>query len=301
MSSPQCPICNSTHSKIKFNARDHHYGNEGSWVERECSGCGSFFLDPLPDARELLRMYPDDTYYSFQLRPERPLRRRLLHMVGVRLGTREPALNEPGSVLDFGCGAGEFLVSMRRKGWTVSGVEVNPGAIRRARDLGLDVRPELSGESGFSDAKFDYIRANHSLEHLPNPGLIIQDFFRFLRPGGTLFIGVPTNDGFAARAFGKFWWYLSAPVHPVTFSTRGLIGLVERAGFTVTRVSTNSDWGSLTGSLQIFLNRNSARRSTEGLIFRIKPLLLIGQWLAKLQDVLGAGDKVELIAKKPER
>jgi hypothetical protein len=35
------------------------------------------------------------------------------------------------------------------------------------------------------------------------------------------------------------------------------------------------------------------------MLFRAKVPLLLGQWAAKLQDVLGVGDKLELIARKP--
>ena len=51
--------------------------------------------------------------------------------------------------------------------------------------------------------------------------------------------------------------------------------------------------------LQILLNRTSSRLSSEGMLFQAKVPLLLGQWAAKLQDVLGVGDKLELIARKP--
>lgn len=291
-----CPVCNSTRVARRFVARDAHYGNEGSWRERECADCGSFSLDPLPSQDELSRYYPEETYYSFRIREKSPFRQRIERWLGVTLQTRDPAFARPGRVLDFGCGAGEFLLRMRAQGWECHGVEVNDAAIRAAREMGFDVRPSISGADGFPDGYFDYVRANHALEHIVDPATTLREMRRVLRPGGTLFIGVPTRDGMNARLFGRYWWYLGAPVHPVTFSTRGLIELVERSGFRVRRVSTNSDYGSFAGSLQIFLNRRSRRRSSEGVIFAFRPLLLLGHWFAKLQDVLGVGDKLELIA-----
>jgi SAM-dependent methyltransferase len=292
----RCPVCHSPRESGRFQARDPHYGNSGRWWLRRCADCGSFCLDPMPSDADLLRMYPAETYYAYRIATGQPLRARLRRLLGVSLGTREPAFPAPGSVLDFGCGAGAFLLAMKAAGWTCAGVEVNDTALEVARSNGLRVEKTLGA---YSSSSFDYIRANHSLEHVSNPREVLEDMYRILKPGGTLFLGVPTNESQNARFFGRHWWYLGTPVHPVTFSTRGLVALVRDMGFEPTRISTNSDYGGTAGSLQIFLNRNSARRSTEGLIFAIKPLLLLGHWVAKLQDALGVGDKLEIIARKP--
>ncbi|MEO7987588.1 MAG: class I SAM-dependent methyltransferase, partial [Gemmatimonadales bacterium] len=241
-------------------------------------------------------MYPAESYYAFRLAPERPLRARLRRFLGVAPGTREPRFEAPGTVLDFGCGAGDFLIKMRTAGWSCAGVEVSDAAVEVARAQGLRVEKSLAA---YPAASFDYVRSNHSLEHLSDPRAALVEMFRVLKPGGTLFIGVPTNDGQNARLFGEHWWYLGAPVHPVTFSTRGLLTLMRDVGFEPVRVSTNSDFGSVAGSLQIYLNRHSSRRSSEGAIFAVKPLLLLGHWIARLQDAFGVGDKLEIVARKP--
>jgi SAM-dependent methyltransferase len=247
---------------------------------------------------ELLGMYPAESYYAFRLASVRPWRVRLRRLLGAALGTREPQFAAPGRMLDFGCGAGEFLLRMRAGGWDCAGVEVSDAALEVARSNGLRVEKSLAA---YRSSSFDYVRANHSLEHVTNPREVLEDMYRVLKPGGTLFLGVPTNESQNARLFGRHWWYLGAPVHPVTFSTRGLLALVRHVGFEPMRVSTNSDFGSTAGSLQIFLNRNSTRTSSQGMIFALKPLLLLGQWVAKLQDALGVGDKLELIARKSAR
>ncbi|HEY8259115.1 MAG TPA: class I SAM-dependent methyltransferase [Gemmatimonadales bacterium] len=292
----RCPVCDSPRDAGHFQARDPHYGNPGRWSIRRCADCGSFALDPMPTDDELLGMYPDDSYYAYRIQPDRPGRTRLKRLVGAAPGTREPEFDVPGRVLDFGCGAGDFLLRMQAAGWTCAGVEVSDAALEVARSHGLRVE---KGLAAYPSGSFDYVRANHSLEHVARPREALDEMYRVLAPGGTLFLGVPTNESQNARLFGEHWWYLGAPVHPVTFSTRGLLALLRAAGFEPVRVSTNSDFGSTAGSLQIYLNRHTTRRSSEGVVFALKPLLLLGHWVARLQDACGVGDKLEIVARKP--
>ena len=292
-----CPVCGSGQSERRFRARDPHYGNGGWWWERECAGCRSLFLDPMPGASDIPGFYPDDEYYAYRPGSRSRFKQAVMTALGCGSPTREPQFERPGKVLDFGCGAGDFLADARERGWECCGVEVSERAVAAAQERGLDVRHALAD---YPDASFDYVRANHSLEHVLDPPAVLREMHRVLKPGGTLFIGVPTRDGLPARIFGQYWWYLGAPVHPVTFSTAALTDLIRASGFRPVRVATHSDYGSITGSLQIYLNRHNGRTSSDGVLFRFKPALLLGHWSARLLDWAGMGDKLEIVALKPE-
>jgi SAM-dependent methyltransferase len=298
VSAAACPVCGSLQSTPQFRARDPHYGNEGWWWERECAQCRSLFLDPMPAPSEIPGFYPEDDYYAYRPAGSRSrLKHAVMTILGCGSSTREPNFVRPGRVLDFGCGAGDFLALERDRGWECCGVEVNERAIAAAQARGLEVRRSTAE---YPSNSFDYVRANHSLEHVLDPAAQLREMYRALKPGGTLFIGVPTRDGLPARIFGRYWWYLGAPVHPVTFSTAALTDLARAIGFRPVRIATNSDYGSIAGSLQIFLNRHSRRISSDGFLFRFKPALLVGHWAARLLDIAGLGDKLELVALKPE-
>lgn len=291
-----CPVCGGKESVRRFRARDPHYGNKGWWWQRECTGCRSLFLDPMPAPADMAGFYPEDDYYAYRPAAARSrVKQAVMTALGCATGTREPQFAQPGRVLDFGCGAGDFLVRLRDRGWQCSGVEVSERAITAAEGRGLEVRRSLGEYPG---ASFDYVRANHSLEHVLDPPAILREMFRVLKPGGTLFIGVPTRDGLPARMFGPHWWYLGTPVHPITFSTAALTDLLRAVGFRLVQIATNSDYGSVTGSLQIFLNRQTNRSSSDGVLFRFKPALLAGHWAARLLDTIGLGDKLEIVARK---
>lgn len=296
--SRNCPVCGKNDSIRKFEARDAHYGLAGSWWMRECRNCESLFLEALPPPGELERLYGND-YYAYDIKPQSKLKRLTQKLIGYNNQARDPDLSGPVKVLDFGCGAGEFLLRARARGWDPAGVENNEHARGVARRHQLDVRPEIVGPSGFEPNSFDYVRANHSLEHVVDPAKTLRDLNSVLKPGGTLFLGVPTASSENARLFGRSWWHVTAPLHTFIPSTRGLTELVGRAGFRIQRASTNGAYVGTAGSLQILLNNGNGRRSNEGVVFALKPLLLLGHWYAKLQDLRGVGDSLELIAIKP--
>jgi SAM-dependent methyltransferase len=237
-------------------------------------------------------------YYAYEIASPSKSKRLLHALLGYSTATRDPELPTQIRMLDFGCGAGEYLLRARKKGWSAFGVENNARAREVAARHGLDVRPTLLGADGFKPESFDYLRANHSLEHVLNPAETLADMWTALKPGGRLFIGVPTASSENARLFGASWWHVTAPLHTFIPSSAGLRGLVEAAGFRVDAMSTNGTYAGTAGSLQIMLNRGTPRRSHEGLLFRLRPLLLVGHWVSKLQDARGVGDSLELIATK---
>jgi SAM-dependent methyltransferase len=199
-------------------------------------------------------------------------------------------------MLDIGCGAGQYLLEMQAQGWVVYGAELSRAAAEAGRRAGLDIRGGELMQAGFGDAMFDFVRSNHSFEHIPNPEPVLAEIRRVLKPGGKLFIGVPNIEGAMARLFGRYWWYMGLPVHTYSYSPRNLSLLLERCGFRVERVRYYSDYGGTLGSLQIWLNRHRVPRSSDGWVVRSLLLRLPGQYLARLLDFFRMGDCIEVIA-----
>jgi SAM-dependent methyltransferase len=198
-------------------------------------------------------------------------------------------------MLDLGCGSGEFLAAWREKGWEVWGVEPSLKAAAVGREqYGLNIHGGSLLSAKLPAGHFDFIRSNHSFEHIPNPNEVMAELRRIIKPGGKLHIGVPNIDSLNGALFGKYWWYLGVPVHTFGYSVRTLAGMAEKHGFELERTQYNGDYSGVTGSLQILLNRNSGRRSSEGALMGFLPAKLAGQWLAKGINALGRGDAIEL-------
>jgi 2-polyprenyl-3-methyl-5-hydroxy-6-metoxy-1,4-benzoquinol methylase len=142
-------------------------------------------------------------------------------------------LPRPGAtLLDVGCGNGEFLAMARAAGWQVQGVDFDPLAVAAAHKRGLDVRQGGLEQVAHHAAHYDWITCSHVIEHVHDPVQWLQDMVKLLRPGATLWLQTPNIDSVGHEQFGADWRDLDAPRHLVIFNTRTLLQLFTRLGLT---------------------------------------------------------------------
>ena len=299
----RCPACEATTQRDVGVARDRHYGIQGEYRVAQCDSCELVFLNPMYEDSELARFYPQD-YYAYQdhSRELSPALRFVHQMLGFQDGTKDPIFERPGKVLDIGCGSGWFLSKRGSEGWQTCGVEISEAAARLgAEQAGLNIFRGTLLEAGFPADSFDYVRLNHSFEHISCPNETLREIYRILRPGGSVLIAVPNYSSLNARMFGRYWFYLGIPVHAFSYSANNLSRLLTRSGLEVRSVIHNSNYAGILGSFQIWLNRNNGKRSTEGFFINAVSLRVVSQWMAKIFDWFGQGDVIEAIAWKPLR
>jgi SAM-dependent methyltransferase len=297
----KCYLCESKDiANLYTNAVDRHYHIAGNYTLSKCNSCTLVFLNPMPDDSVLVNLYPDD-FYAYQDFEQKPswLKQLMIKFFLPSFETRDPKFSQPGKVLDIGCGSGEFLVKMRDLGWETNGVEVSSAAAKLGNErFGLDIFTGSLLESSFPDNYFDYIRSNHSLEHIYNPNQTISEIHRILKPGGKVHIGVPNINSFNAKMFGEYWWYLGAPVHTFNYSVKTLTEMLEKHGFAANNIFYNSNRAGIIGSIQIYLNRNSDKISTNGWVLNNKILIFLCDYIAKIFDFVRGGDSIEITFSK---
>ena len=100
---------------------------------------------------------------------------------------------KPKSILEVGCGAGEFLQKISLGVNYYLGLDFNEAALTSARQKGLNVRNE-----NIKDLKdsFDMIVLFEVLEHLESPYEILKAIESKLNPEGILLLAVPNPDGY---------------------------------------------------------------------------------------------------------
>jgi SAM-dependent methyltransferase len=147
-----------------------------------------------------------------------------------------------GSIVDVGCGTGEFLLAAKERGWESKGVEPIEKEAAFARERGLDVQAALLEESDLPQGSFDVVAALHVLEHVPAPADFLRSIARWARPGGLVAIEVPNFDSRLRRrshAFGG-WRHLRPLEHITHFTPGTLRQAFERAGLEPVRITSPS-------------------------------------------------------------
>ena len=95
------------------------------------------------------------------------------------------------SLLEVGCGRGEFLKHFKKLGLDVYGVDISPEAPDYQRDISIQICDIEAKGLPFPDKSFDIIYSKSLIEHLNNPDVYVSETVRVLKPGGLLLTLVP--------------------------------------------------------------------------------------------------------------
>ncbi|MCM3873347.1 MAG: methyltransferase domain-containing protein, partial [Pyrinomonadaceae bacterium] len=109
------------------------------------------------------------------------------------------------SVLDLGCGAG-MLALLKRKGITLTGVDLSPECAQSARRNGYDstFSADLS-HLPLPDASFDYVISLDVIGHIgfEEKDAVLAEIKRVLRPGGVTMHGIECIDRRAQKSYDE--------------------------------------------------------------------------------------------------
>ncbi len=157
---------------------------------------------------------------------------RLNRLLGKQFGNDA----QPWRILDFGCGAAEFLKQASLFGFATWGVDFSTTRATQALNQQISIIPSLDSYREDNTDPVHAISLFQVLEHLDQPRETLTDLADVLAPGGILIIEVP-NCGTdaevlgAPRSFEEF-----RNVHPLehinAFTPDTLTALVESIGLT---------------------------------------------------------------------
>lgn len=112
-----------------------------------------------------------------------PCAAKLVKRAGVRPGQR---------VLDVACGTGVVSVTAARIGAKVTGLDLTPELLERARENSRIAGVEVDWHEGdveklpFADAAFDVVLSEFGHIFAPRPEVALGEMLRVLKPGGTI-------------------------------------------------------------------------------------------------------------------
>jgi 2-polyprenyl-3-methyl-5-hydroxy-6-metoxy-1,4-benzoquinol methylase len=133
--------------------------------------------------------------------------------------------NQPDikSVLDYGCGTGEFASYLSKKGIRSSGVEPTKKAFDQANKAGVKLHKDLNKVEG----TFDAITLFHVLEHVEDYIKVLKDLKAKLNPGGLLVIAVPNYKSYDACYYKEKWAAWDVPRHLWHFKRQDFSSIAE--------------------------------------------------------------------------
>ncbi len=99
-----------------------------------------------------------------------------------------------GTLLDVGCGTGEFLEAAERRGFSVTGVEPSETASRIAGRHYPVIQAELE-RVRLPSSSFDVLTLWSVLEHVGEPIAFLKGVSALLKEDGILALRVPTSQG----------------------------------------------------------------------------------------------------------
>jgi SAM-dependent methyltransferase len=234
-----CYYCGSGSCRPFVTAQDDLTGKPGTFHFVTCDDCGLAYQNPRIDLAHIKDYYGDE-YIAHRRKTNWGLLTPFYNRAMAKLDRDKDALVrryvtlKPGSeVLDAGCGAGTFLLLMRRLyGARVTGVDFKDLSDLPGFDE-IDFRCGLFYEQDLGGRRFDLVTMWHFLEHDYDPMRSLRTARELLTPGGRLVIEVPRLDSVTFRLFGDRWPGLQAPQHTVLLTKDVLLKFVTKAGLEV--------------------------------------------------------------------
>ncbi|MCW6037300.1 methyltransferase domain-containing protein [Spirulina subsalsa FACHB-351] len=135
------------------------------------------------------------------------------------------------TILDLGCGRGEWLEFLREKGYQVQGIDLNRMMLEECRSKNLEVYEvdAIAHIQTLADNSLGAVTGFHIIEHLPFPALLqlLQETIRVLKPGGVAIFETPNPQNIlvSTRTF-----YLD-PTHRNPLPSDLIQFLLDNTGF----------------------------------------------------------------------
>jgi 2-polyprenyl-3-methyl-5-hydroxy-6-metoxy-1,4-benzoquinol methylase len=229
-----CPVCDCKEQKLYLTCRDHTVSGEEFKV-KQCSACGFRFTSPRPAQAAIGKYYQSENYVSHSGTSKGLINKLYLTVRRKTLMDKLNLINQlhpRGTLLDVGCGTGDFLKACQDRGWMAKGIEADAVARQKAQEnSGVEVKEDLL--TAFKARKFDVITLWHVLEHLHQLEESIIRLKQLLDKEGVLVVAVPNSDSLDARLYHEHWAAYDVPRHLYHFDQHSMALLLEKHGLKI--------------------------------------------------------------------
>ncbi|QQS52447.1 MAG: class I SAM-dependent methyltransferase [Bacteroidota bacterium] len=256
-----CKICRNASNNQYYQVKEMMFGTREVFTYFTCSECNCLQLED--SSIDFAKYYPSDNYYSYQEIDEKRYTgfsgrcrlqsvknsssRGILSYFGRLFFTkdiynilREISVTRKSSILDVGCGNGNFLYPLAEIGFQKT-KGIDPFRQKKVSyQNGLLLEPIGLKEE---KEKWDVIFYNHSFEHIIDPQEELNLVQQKLNKGGYCILSIPTFPNEAWERYGVNWYQIDAPRHIFLHSEKSITLLANKAGLKLSKSVYNSRSG----------------------------------------------------------
>jgi 2-polyprenyl-3-methyl-5-hydroxy-6-metoxy-1,4-benzoquinol methylase len=234
----ECPVCSASNLKNHKVIKDYSVSKE-SFNIMICENCNFQFTNPRPDENEIGKYYQSDEYISHSDKANSPINfiyklARKYALASKRKLINTIAKQKKGRILDYGCGTGYFLETMKENGWKTYGIEPNDQARELAKSK-AKVKEKID-DLNLKNKKFDIITLWHVLEHIHDINTTIKILKTILKEKGKIIVAVPNIESYEQTVFQEEWAAYDVPRHLYHFNQETMKTLMLKHGLKVKKV-----------------------------------------------------------------
>ena len=263
-----CPCCGGNNFQLYLVAKDSYSSESFNLVK--CTSCGFVFTNPRPDNQEIGHYYDSPDYISHNSYSKGLVQtiyrfaRKYMMRKKLSLIQNITGRQENFSLLDFGCGTGDFLGFVKHHHIIAEGVEPDQHAREIAKSVNHVETYSIEASANIESEKFDVITLWHVLEHVHELHTQLEYFNKWLKKDGMILIAVPNIESYDAKKYGKYWDAIDVPRHIYHFSPKNIKQIATQHNFIFQSqyplfldafyISMRSEWHKGTGKFLSFLN-----------------------------------------------
>ena len=231
----RCPWCNSENNSKFLELKDYFLTQENFEI-LECNDCKLLFTTPCPTPDKIGDYYKSDDYLSHNESKKGivPKIYNLVKKVNIKNKfniTVNGQQTTDNSILDIGCGVGDFLNYAKEKGCDITGIEPSEDARKIAEEkLGTKIfSPEEL--QNIPNESFDIVTMWHVLEHVADLKTEIHHLERIVKKNGRLVLALPNYKSFDAEYYKDKWAAYDVPRHLNHFSRTSIKNIFNTTAF----------------------------------------------------------------------
>ena len=235
----KCPVCQGSSFSNYLNVEDYTVSHKEFSIQ-ECNSCNFLFTNPRPSQEEIGAYYQSEEYISHHDESKTLMSKVYKSVRDYTISGKVKMINElvpvKGTILDVGCGTGNFIQACKLDGWKISGTEPDAGANKVASErVGEPVFSSID-DAQLAGKTYDIITLWHVLEHIHLLNETVSWLEKHLNPKGKIIIAVPNPQSHDAQKYRRFWAAYDVPRHLYHFTKRSMSKLMGYHNLEVAKV-----------------------------------------------------------------